>query len=81
MFKIIENSLPDNIDPVWLKGLQEKAAARRKAEAMVREILGENTGPSKGFFQILEEHPFPDIDVDLSVFDRHADRGDSDVSG
>jgi hypothetical protein len=80
MTNIVQHPLPDNIDPEWLRALQKKAVARRKAEEMVREILGENTAEPE---MSLGEYilTFPEIDCDDSIFARHPGRESSNVSG
>jgi hypothetical protein len=69
---IIVSELPEGIDLVELAALQAKAAKRREAEAMVREIMGEKTRPPMSLEEFFRTHP-PILDVDDSVFDRHAE--------
>jgi hypothetical protein len=78
--KITENPLPENIDPVWLEELRARGAERRRVEEMVEAILGMDRPKPKmslGHYILT----FPEIDCDDSIFARHPERGDSDVSG
>ncbi|SAK47483.1 hypothetical protein AWB82_01039 [Caballeronia glebae] len=80
MLKIIQGTLPSNIDPNWLKELQEYSARRGEIEAEVRKQMGESDDDDNaGFIRALMS--FPKIDCDDSIFDRHADNGASDVPG
>ncbi|GJH07599.1 hypothetical protein CBA19CS11_02195 [Caballeronia novacaledonica] len=80
MFKIIQGTLPSNIDEEELREMQAYAARRRKIEAEVRRQMGEEVDYEPAdFIQALMS--FPKIDCDDSIFDRHASNGDSDVSG
>jgi hypothetical protein len=80
MAQIVQHRLPDNIDPEWLKELQKKAVKRREAEAMVRELMGENKPePEMSLGEYLLT--FPKINCDESIFARHPERGVSDVPG
>jgi Trm5-related predicted tRNA methylase len=68
------SKLPKGIDLVELEEIQAKAARRREAEAMVREIMGEKERPQKSWGEFFRTYPHPPIlDVDDSVFDRHAE--------
>lgn len=77
MYKIIQSPLPPNIDPEWLRGLQERSARRRKIEAEVRRQMGEPEDDPREFIRHLMN--FPD-DIDLEALLREAD-GDSNVPG
>ncbi|BCQ21980.1 hypothetical protein NK8_00880 [Caballeronia sp. NK8] len=80
MFKIIQGTLPSNIDPDELREIQEEAARNWEIEKEVRRrmgILGDED--NAGFIRALMS--FPKIDCDDSIFDRHAGYGESDVSG
>ncbi|SAL19685.1 hypothetical protein AWB73_01234 [Caballeronia turbans] len=80
MFKIIQGTLPSNIDESELRELQAYTARRMKIEAEVRRQMGEpDDDDNAGFIRALMS--FPKIDCDDSIFDRHASTGDSDVSG
>ncbi|MBC8641788.1 hypothetical protein IAG25_33715 [Caballeronia sp. EK] len=80
MFKIIQGTLPSNIDEEELREIQADAARRMKIEAEVRRQMGEpDDDDNAGFIRALLS--FPKIDCDDSIFDRHASNGDSDVSG
>ena len=76
MYKIIQSPLPPNIDPEWLRELQERSARRRKIEAEVRRQMGEPEDDPRAFIRHLMNFP----DIDLEALLREAD-GDSDVSG
>jgi hypothetical protein len=79
MAQFIQYPLPDNISEAYLQELRERVAARRKAEAMVREILGErDEKPEMSLAQFILT--FPKVDCDDSVFERHPERGASNVS-
>ncbi|SAK45648.1 hypothetical protein AWB76_00761 [Caballeronia temeraria] len=79
-FKIIQGELPSNIDPEWLKEIQEYSARRSEIEAEVRRQMGEpDDDDDVGFIDALLS--FPKIDCEDAIFDRHADNGASDVSG
>jgi hypothetical protein len=77
--KIIQGPLPWNITESELLEIQARAKARREAEEKVREVLyGKRPEPAMSFVDFLLT--FPKLDVEDSFFDRHPERGDSDVS-
>lgn len=79
MAQFIQYPLPDNISEAYLRALRERVAARRKAEAMVREILGErDEKPEMNLFEYLLT--FPKVDIDFSIFDRNAHLRGKNVS-
>jgi hypothetical protein len=79
MAQHIKQALPDTIDENWLRELRERGAARRRAEEMVREILGENKEPEMSLAAFILT--FPEIDCDDSIFARHPERDEGNVSG
>ena len=80
MFKIIQGTLPSNIDEEELGRFRRIPPDAAKIEAEVRRQMGESDDDDNaGFIRALMS--FPKIDCDDSIFDRHASNGDSDVSG
>jgi hypothetical protein len=79
MSEFIQGPLPWNITESELLEIQAQARARRKEEERVREVLyGKRPEPEMCFEDFLLT--FPKLDVEDSFFDRHPDRGDSNVS-
>ncbi|WP_321794165.1 hypothetical protein [Caballeronia sp. J97] len=78
MFKTIRSPLPPDIDPEWIRQLQEQVARRRKIEAEIRRQMGKPEVDSRKFIQHLMN--FPDIGMSLEDLLREADEGGKDVS-
>jgi hypothetical protein len=81
--KIIRQELPWNITAEEIREYAEQAAIRRKLEVESRKGTPEEYIDSPEYNSRFIEHllNFPKLDVEDNFFDRHPDRGASDVSG
>lgn len=79
--KIVQHSLPPHISEEWLQDLRERAAARRKVEALARRILGQEEPADLNRRFIDHLMNFPAVDCEDAIFERHPDRGELNVSG
>ena len=83
MFKIIQAELPWNITADEIREFAEQAAIRRKLEVESRKGTPEEYVDSPEYNSRFIQHllNFPKLDVEDNFFDRHQNRGASDVSG